>query len=74
MRQALRVAEVPDYISNYVYAHAGNKISDGYGSSNVELFRLREALEKALARLGEVDLRDYAEDEKGLTMELGRKL
>ena len=49
----------------------GNKIADSYGAGSIEMFRLEEALNKAIPRLGEVDLRDYTEEEKTLTIDLG---
>ena len=63
MAEALRVAGVSQDVRQSLLGHAEGGAAGGYGASFRPLDQLREGLQEALPRLGEVDTAHYRPDE-----------
>ena len=64
IKAALRYAEIPMDLQDGIMGHSGeSRISAGYGSPQALLSKTRNALERALKHLGDVDSSIYGEDE-----------
>ncbi len=59
MKAALRVAGIREDLQRYALGHAGGAVADNYGAPDALLEELRDAFEKALPKLGEVNLRIF---------------
>lgn len=63
MKAALRVAGIREDLQRYALGHAGGAVADSYGAPDALLEELRDAFNKALPVLGEVNLRIFNAEE-----------
>ena len=64
MKEAMRSAGVADHVQRRVLGHAGQGVADRYGSPQVRLSEACDALERAMAHLGDVDSAIYSAKER----------
>ena len=61
VKEALRSAGVSDHVQHRLLGHSGVGVADRYGSPQIRLAEARDAMEKALEHLGNVDDSIYSE-------------
>jgi integrase len=64
VKEAMRSAGVVDHVQRRLLGHSGQGVADRYGSPRGRLNEAREALERALEHLGDVDPAIYSEQER----------
>ena len=64
MKEALRAASVVDHVQRRLLGHTIPGIAGRYGSSRAVLAEARDAIEKAMEYLGDVDSSIYSEAER----------
>lgn len=64
LKEATKSARVPDHIQRRLLGHAGHGVADDYGATDLNLKELRDALKKALRRLGDVDDSIFSDAER----------
>ena len=64
VKEALRSAGVLDHIQRRLLGHSGHGVPDRYGAPQIRLAEARDAMEKALEHLGDVDPANYSEAER----------
>ena len=62
--RTLRAANVQDDLRRRLLGHAARDVHGKYGATNPQLAEARDAMEKALEHLGDIDDSVYREDER----------
>ncbi|WP_339744161.1 DUF6538 domain-containing protein [uncultured Maricaulis sp.] len=63
MKEAMRLAEVPEETQDAIMGHSRKNVGAGYGAAKRPLGVLKDALERSIPHLGDVDETEYLPDE-----------
>lgn len=64
LKEAMRSAGIADHVQDRLMGHSGNRNADRYGSSKGRLAETKDAIERALEYLGDVDPSNYSSKER----------